>query len=184
MADSFRVRNGVGCIAEASRGDIAKILGLRLNSVALRRGLKILDREKDQRFTCVGAVELLLRQAFARIGLFEFEGWAHESIATVFWHAISRNQGSLALIGSAERTAQILQKRLARFKLADELTGRPSIHRFIYRASNGNAASALDRYVLKQNGVSANDVIDLEEIAELLVERIGRPILSLELTSR
>ncbi len=179
----FRVRSGTATISSASRDDLAKILGTRRNAVALRRGLKIVNRQKDRTFDCVAAVELLLLQEYDRIGA-EFCETAHESVATVFWHAITRNQKALALGGPPERCAQILQKRGARTRLADELTGRPSIHRYMYRASNGNVATALDPSVLKQKGIAAENVINLEAVAEKLVQRIDRPIVSLTLKSK
>ena len=184
---SFKVRSGTATITSASRCDIAKILGVRRNAAAIRRGLEIINRPNDQELNCVVAVTLLLLQEYDRIGM-DFGVEAYESVATVFWHAIARNQhaiarnqGAIALDGPTERCEQILQRRPARSRLADELTGRPSIHRYMYRANNGKVATALDASVLQQKRVVANDIIDLEAIAEQLIQRMGRPIINLML---
>ena len=177
---SFKVRSGTATITSTSRCDIAKILGVRRNAAAIRRGLEIINRPNDQELNCVVAVTLLLLQEYDRIGM-DFGVEAYESVATVFWHAIARNQGAIALDGPTERCEQILQRRPARSRLADELTGRPSIHRYMYRANNGKVATALDASVLQQKRVVANDIIDLEAIAEQLIQRMGRPIINLML---
>lgn len=95
-------------------------------------GWKLSTDESIRHSIVLPPLNCFLLQEHDRIGV-EFGVTAYESVATVFWHAITRNQGAVALYGPAELRTKILCQRPARSRLADELTGRPSIHRYIYR---------------------------------------------------
>jgi hypothetical protein len=177
--NSYRVASGKATLTTISHAEIAKVLGLRRNAVKLRELYQRTNRRIDGKNNCVVAVELLLAAEYDRIGA-EFESEAYESIITVFWHAYSKVRDAVEIIGTPEGISRIMKKK-GMTRLADELTDRPSLHRFLYRSTRGLVRTALDQQALNRVQHDRSEVIDLEVLARRLSEGIGRPLLTLQL---
>jgi hypothetical protein len=134
----------------------------------------------DGPHNCVHAVNLLLRAEHERIGA-PFEHESAQSVATVFWHAYAKLNDAIEFIGEPAKIGRMLRNTASRSRLADQLTGRPGVHRYIYRGPSGLARTALDRNALSKANFDPMRVIDLELIARRVSEELGRPLLTLRL---
>jgi hypothetical protein len=130
----------------------------------------------------VHAAHLLLKAEHERIGT-PFELVSYTSVATVFWHAYAKLDGTIDFIGDPAKIARMVKNAAAKSRLADQLTGRPSVHRYIYRGPSGLARTALDRQALSKVNFDPMAVIDLELVARRVSAELGRPLLTLRLRS-
>jgi hypothetical protein len=178
--NSYRVSDGEAVVATVSLQEIAKLLGLRRNSRKLRELFDNVRGGIDGPHTCVHAVHLLLKAEFERIGA-EFNAGAVGSVLTVFWHAYSKVDGAIDIVGDAAQIERVTKDLRAKTRLADRLTARSSVHRYLYRAQSGLVRTALDRQSLCRTSFDPTAVIDLEAIARRVHQHLARPLVKLTL---
>lgn len=178
--NSYRISCGKATLTRVTVDEIAKILGVRRNSTKLRQALEDARRRIDGNHNCVVAVELLLATEHRRIGA-AFEMKTYSSVGTVFWHAYAKLDNALALAGDPSSIARVTKNTAHKWSLADQLTGHPSVHRYLYRARSGLARTALDRQALSRTDFDPMAVIDLELLARRVTVALSRPLLTLEL---
>lgn len=177
---SYRVSCGYATVTPATLDEIAGVLRLRRNSRKLRELFDNVRGGIDGPHTCVHAAHLLLKAEHDRIAA-PFDLVASTSVATVFWHAYANLDGAIEFIGEPRKVAGILKSARSRARLANQLTGNPGVHRFLYRASSGLMRTALDRQALVRTDFDPVSVIDLEQIARRILDRLGRPLLKLRM---
>ena len=176
----YRISGGRANVTSVSTGEIAKILGVRPNSHQLRELFEGVRGGIEGPHDCVHAVHLLLKAEYRRIGA-SFDAEAVNSVLTVFWHAYAKIDCALEVIGDAKKIGRLLKDAKARLRLADRLTDRPSVHRYLYRSSSGLIRTALDRRALGRRNGDPTGIIDLESIARRVQDHLGRPLLTLSL---
>jgi hypothetical protein len=177
-SNSYGISAGTATVTSVTIDEIAKTLGLRRNSRKLRELFDDVRGGIAGQHTCVHAVHLLLKAEYERIGA-TFDAEAVSSVLTVFWHAYAKIDRAVEVLGDKTRIDRLLNDAGARNRLADRLTNRPSVHRYLYRGSTGLVRTALDRCALCRTNFDPMAVIDLEAIARRVHEELGRPLLTL-----
>ena len=179
---SYRVSCGYATVTPVTLGEIANVLGLRQNSRKLRELFDNVRGGIKDEHTCVHAAHLLLKAEHERIDA-PFELESYTSVATVFWHAYAKLDGAIEFMGDPAKVARLLRNEGSRCRLADQLTGRPKVHRYLYRGESGLILTALDRQALSKVNFDPMAVIDLELVARRVHAELGRPLLKLRLKS-
>ena len=177
---SYRVSCGRATITEVNRKELASLLGLRVNSRRLSELFYDVRGTSTGKYDCVHAVHLLLKDECKRSDI-PFEEKGVLSVATVFWHAYAKLDAALEVFGDESSRSKLLKSPGARLRLADQLTGRPSIHKYVYRGASGSLRTALDEQELERIGVDRQSAIDLEELAFRVLRHLKRPLLILAL---
>ena len=178
--DTYRTRLGAATLTSVSSVEIAKLLGRYWNSKKLQEVFKRERVQLQQDHNCVTAATLLLMAEHVRIGA-AFETKAYESVATVFRHAYAEINHVIEIVGDPAKIAQITKDEKRRVRLAEQLTGRPGGHQYIYLTGSKRTGTALSEDELSRADCGPTKVIDLKMVARRLCKTLARPLLTLYL---
>lgn len=181
--NSFRISKGRATLTLVDLTEVARVLGLRRNSAELRRRFEETWKRMDDEHSCVLPAYLLFVAEHQRIGA-EFGHESAQLVATIFWHAYAKVPNAVEILGSPETVQKMWRYTGCRCVLASQLTGHPSVHRYVYRSANGSVSMALDDDALRELNCDPSQVIDLEAIARRLCDVLKRPLISLQLREK
>jgi hypothetical protein len=181
--NSFRISKGKATLTIVDVAEIARVLGVRVNSVELRNRFEKAWKRMEDEHNCVIPAHLLFLAEHERIGA-EFGHESAQMVATIFWHVYAKVNGAIEVLGSPEGIEKMWKHTGCRCVLASQLTGHPSVHRYVYRTADGAIRTALDEQALHEVEHDASAVIDLERIARRLFEVMQRPLITLQLREK
>jgi hypothetical protein len=181
--NSFRISKGKATLTTVNLAEIARILGVRRNSPELRRRFEKAYKRMEGEHSCVLPAYLFFVAEHERIRA-EFREDSAKLVATIFWHAYAKVDGTVEVLGSPEQIERMWRYTGCHCVLASQLTGNPSRHRFAYLSADGSIRTASDQAALDKIEHNPAAVIDLEAIARRVSAVVQRPLITLRLRER
>lgn len=190
-SQSGRTATGVGytysfsCLTPAQ---LAVVTGLstELQRVWRRRDQLPVGTGSPARLTAKDAAEVLVRYELSRNGLPPSESGAisAEVAPSVLWFALLSADGACEILGEEATVTAFMDEFDNSDDIARQLSGVDSLTRFIWRADGGDVELALTRDDMGHEGEHLSVFyLDLSTAGLVLAERLGRPILTVELAS-